>query len=366
MKMVPNCTLITSCFVLTKYNPSSRSIQETLKNIETLLYIPVFLVIYCDSSVIDDIKKIRDKKGYSHLTQYIETDFENIWAYQYVDKVKENRAKYHPTRDSRTCAESHLLCCNKFDFLLKTMEENPFHTDRFGWIDSNIGVNASKIARNYHINMLPDVLNNITDKFKIQILNVADKKYKDPAMKMEFYNQYRWVVCGSLFTTGKEVGIPILKRLNEIFIESTEAGYGHAEEMFFLEVLDEFYDSIDKSYGDYHHILNNFIQPTSDLLYTYMHIVKRYYDFGYYRECYDCSHYMIEYLKTVKEKVDYATYMMILLCYYSSAKEYKPNEVPRISNHITYLVSNYSEFAEEFNRYRYLHGINGFESAKIF
>lgn len=366
MKMVPNCTLITACFVLTKYNSSSRSREETIKNIETLLYIPVFLVIYCDSSVIDDIKQIRNKKGYNHLTHYVEMDFESIWAYQYVNKVKENRLKYHPTRDSRTCAESHLLCCNKFDFLLKTIQENPFHTDKFGWIDSNIGVNASKIARNYHINMLPDVLNNITDKFKIQILNVADKKYKDPAMKMEFYNQYRWVVCGSLFTTGKEVGIPILNRLNQIFIETTEAGYGHGEEMFFLEVLDEFYDSIDRSYGDYHHILNNFIQPKNDLLYTYIHIVRKYYEFGYYRECYDCSHYMIEYLKTVKEKVDYATYMMILLAYYASAKEYKPDETPRISNHIAYLVTNQPAFAEEFHRYRHLHGINGFESAKIF
>ena len=157
-----------------------------------------------------------------------------------------------------------------------------------------------------------------------------------------------------------------MKRLNEIFIETTEAGYGHGEEMFFLEVLDDFYESIDRSYGDYHHILNNFIQPKHDLLYTYMHIVKKYYDFGYYRECYDCSHYMIRYLKTVKANVDYATYMMILLCYYSSAKQYKPTEIPRISNHIAYLVSNYPEFAEEFHRYRYLHGINGFESVKIF
>jgi hypothetical protein len=292
-------------------------------------------------------------------------DFENIWTYKYVEKVKENRAKYHPTHDKRTCAESHLLCCNKFDFLLKTIESNPFHTDRFGWIDSNIGVSASKIARNYHINMLPDVLNNITDKFKIQILNVADKKYKMPEMKHEFYNQYRWVVCGSLFTTGKEVGIPIFNRLNEIFIETTNAGYGHAEEMFFLEVLDEFYDSIERSYGDYHHILNNFIQPKNDLLYTYIHIVKRYYDFGYYRECYDCCHHIISYLKTVNENVDYATYMMILLAYYTSATYHNPSEVPRIANHIAYLVSNEKPFAEEFHRYRHYYNINGFESAKI-
>jgi hypothetical protein len=143
--MVPNCTLVTSCFVLTKYNPHARSREETLKNIETLLYIPVFLVIYCDSSLINDIKQIRNKKGYNHLTKYIEMDFENIWTYQYVKKVEENRTKYYPTYDKRTCPESHLLCSNKFDFLLKTIHENPFHTDKFGWIDSFLSREGNNI-----------------------------------------------------------------------------------------------------------------------------------------------------------------------------------------------------------------------------
>ena len=363
--MVPNCTLVTACFLLTRYNPGCRSRETTIQNMETLLKIPVFLVIYCDSELVDDIRKIRKSHGYNHLTQYNVMNYEDIWAYQYVATVRSNRDKYYPTRDHRTCAESHLLCCNKFDFLLKTMESNPFHTDRFGWIDSNIGPNASKIAENYNKNMLIDVLNNISDKFKIQILNVVDKKYKNPEHWREYYNQYRWVVCGSLFTMSPSVGKPILARLNEVFIEHTMAGYGHAEEMFFLPVLDEFYDDFDRSYGDYKHILNNFIQPKMDLLYTYMNIVRQYANMGQYRECHDCCKHMIGYLKTVTENVDYASYMMILLTYYKAATYQSPEEIPKIANHIAYLVSDSNHFLEEFHRYKYIASIQNIESATL-
>ena len=365
--MIPNCTLVTSCFVLTKYNPNCRNLETTIKNMETLLQIPVFLMIYCDSVVVDDIRKIRNKYGYNHLTQYKVMNYEEIWAYQYVDTVKSNREKYHPTRDHRTCAESHLLCCNKFDFVLQTMESNPFHTDRFGWIDSNIGPNASKIAENYEQQpgILVDVLNNISDNFKIQVLNVVDKKYKNPEHWREYYNQYRWVVCGSLFTMSPTVGKPILERLNRVFIEHTAAGYGHGEEMFFLPILDEFYDDIDRSYGDYKHILNNFIQPKMDLLYTYMNIVRQYANMGQYRECYDCCKHMIRYMKTVTENVDYATYIMILLTYYKVALYHSPDEIPKIANHVAYLVSDNDSFHQEFHRYKYIASIQNIESATL-
>jgi hypothetical protein len=83
--------------------------------------------------------------------------------------------------------------------------------------------------------------------------------------------------------------IPVLNRLKEVFIETTMLGYGHTEEPLFLGVLDEFYDSIERSYGDYHHILNNFIRHTRGYQYIYDNLLKRYMNFGYFREGYDCS-----------------------------------------------------------------------------
>jgi hypothetical protein len=52
------------------------------------------------------------------------------------------------------------------------------------------------------------------------IANISSIKFIDKLdeNKHEYYNQYRWVVCGGFFTCGKEIGLKILSRLNNIFI----------------------------------------------------------------------------------------------------------------------------------------------------
>jgi hypothetical protein len=320
---------------------------------------------------------------YDAITKYIEIELEDLWSYQFLPQVKENRAKYWPTRDERTCAESHIICCNKFDFVLETISINPFNTTHFGWIDAYLGSPlmslketdrlkeahhvpqvhresplmslksqalketdrlkeahhvpqalhresplmslksqalketdrlkeaesqalhretpppaleaplqgthqgpSLRICENYTNTTVPRILRTIADEwnssqFHIQILNVCDKRFKEPQYKREYYNQYRWLVCGGFFVTSPEAGVPILSRLKEIFVETTMAGYGHGEEMFYLEVLDEYRDQIRGTYGDYGQMLDNFIYPTRNAEYIYHVIMANYQRYGY-------------------------------------------------------------------------------------
>ena len=324
----PNCTLVTACYDMHKYNPKCRTTAECLHLIDPLLQIPVYLVIYGCKTTMSAIRARRQK--YAAITKYIEIELEDLWSYQFLPQVKENRAKYWPTRDERTCAESHIICCNKFDFVLETMSINPFNTTHFGWIDAYLGssqvhresplMSLSKLAtsetdrlkeahhgpqalkeaplqgtlrppslricENYTNTTVPRILRTIADEwnssqFHIQILNVCDKRFKEPQYKREYYNQYRWLVCGGFFVTSQEAGVPILSRLKEIFVETTMAGYGHGEEMFYLEVLDEYKEQIRGTYGDYGQMLDNFIYPTRNAEYIYHVIMANYQRYGY-------------------------------------------------------------------------------------
>lgn len=340
----PNCTLVTACYDMHKYNPKCRTTAECLHLIDPLLQIPVYLVIYGSKTTMPAIRARRHK--YAAITKYIEIELEDLWSYQFLPQVKENRAKYWPTRDERTCAESHIICCNKFDFVLETISINPFNTTHFGWIDAYLGsplkppaleLQALKeahhvpqvhresplmslksqalketdrlkeahqtpdplalkeattrepslrICENYTNTTVPRILRTIADEwnssqFHIQILNVCDKRFKEPQYKREYYNQYRWLVCGGFFVTSPEAGVPILSRLKEIFVETTMAGYGHGEEMFYLEVLDEYQDQIRGTYGDYGQMLDNFIYPTRNAEYIYHVIMANYQRYGY-------------------------------------------------------------------------------------
>ena len=309
-----------------------------MNNMSALLATPCYLVIFTDSLLHGSIKELRDSYNLDHLTKYIVKEFNELNVSKYVDQVKSNRSRYHPTHDERTCAESHLICCSKFDFVLEAIEQNPFSTTKFGWIDSNIGPNFSKICINYKNNMLLRALENTTDKFHIQILNVNDKKYTNAEHLMEYYQQYRWVVCGSFFTTGRDVGIKILTDLNAAFVKHTNAGVGHGEEMLYLEILDTHYDSIQRTYGDYRTILNNFVSVTEYIHYIHEYIIRGNLSMGYNRECLDCCQALLTAYDKFELEIDYSRYFLILFDAYISSYYYDQPLARKIAHKIDNLI----------------------------
>jgi tetratricopeptide (TPR) repeat protein len=336
--MIPDCTLVTACFDLTKYNTHSRDLNDSLDKMSALLEVPCYLIIFTDNNFYEYIKNKRKNLNLENITHYIVTDVENIEAFKYVQFVKKNREKYHPTKDERTSSESHIVCCSKFELVLKSIKLNPFNTTKFGWIDSNIGINFSKICTNYKNNMLLDVLNKCSEnKFHLQILNVCNKDlYKEENLR-EYYRQYRWIVCGCLFITGKELGIKILNKLNNVFIKHTLHGYGHGEEMFYLEILDEYYNEIERSYGDYQHILNNFININVGLEYI-LNISNTYLMYKYYKECIDCCSKVIKRYENYEIEINYELYLKFLFNLYISLYYVDICEAKKISIKIKKLV----------------------------
>jgi hypothetical protein len=348
--MVPDCTLVTACYDLTKYNNKCRDKLATIKNMRSLLETPCYLIIFTDNYLYNVIHDIRNSYNLSHLTKYVISEITELDVYKFVDVVKINRIKYHPTKDDRTCAESHLICCSKFDFVLYAINNNPFHTSKFGWFDSNVGTNFSKICTNYKSNMLLRALTNATDKMHIQILNVVDKKYIQPKYLHEYYNQYRWVVCGSFFTVGKNIGIKIMNNLNNIFINTTCLGYGHGEEMFYLEILDKYYNDIVKSYGDYSDIINNFVHINNNIEYILNFIIKNYFSVGYHRECYDCCEKVLTSYDNYDIEMNVSQYFTVMFYYYMSSCYHNTEKSVYVANKIMKLVNENYDFKCEYEK----------------
>ena len=337
--MIPDCTLTTACFDLMKYNTHSRDINKAIENMNALLEVPCYLVIFTDTNLYNIIKNKRDELQLSLLTHYVVMDVEKLDVFKYKDIVTENRKKYHPTKDERTCPESHLVCSSKFELVLKTIELNPFNTSKFGWIDSNVGVNFSKICTNYKNNMLLNVLHKTNkNKFHLQILNVCDKKYTTEDNLKEYYSQYRWIVCGCLFITGKDIGVKMLTDLNNTFIKHTVAGYGHGEEMYYLEILDKYYNDIERSYGDYRHILNNFINLTTAFDYI-LDISTRYLQFSYYKECIDCCSKAVNAFENFNVEINYNCYYKYLFNMYVSTYYLNKENSKKIVDKIQMLIN---------------------------
>jgi hypothetical protein len=347
--MIPDCTLVTACFDLKKYNTQSRNVEESIFNMSSLLETPCYLIIFTDENLYPFIKNKRSEYNLDKLTHYIVIDVESLDTFKYLENVKKNREKYHPTKDIRTCPESHLVCCSKFEFVLKSIYLDPFKTTKFGWIDANIGINFSKICRKYQNNMLLNVLHNCSEnKFHLQILNVCDKTLIKEENLKEYYRQYRWVVCGCLFITGKEVGINVLNDLNNVFINHTLQGYGHGEEMFYLEILDKYYDDIERSYGDYQDILNNFLNITTSINVVF-HISKEYLKYSYHKECIDCCTKAIKQYENYNIEMNYTYYFNFLFNLYISLFYYDNNKAKEIFVKIKKIIQQNPYIYKEYS-----------------
>ena len=123
---------------------------------------------------------------------------------------------------------------------------------------------------------------------------------------------------------------------------TTEAGYGHGEEMFYLEVLDEFYEDIERSYGDYGQILNNFINISNNFYYVYSTILLPYMEHEYFQEAFDCATKMIYSIENhlLDEEMDYGLYISTLRSqYYSASKLQKHDFCETITKKMQHIAA---------------------------
>jgi hypothetical protein len=90
-------------------------------------------------------------------------------------------------------------------------------------------------------------------------------------------------------------------------VETTKQGFGHGEEMLYLEVLDEFSDDIARSYGDYGQILNNFLAPTRNAEYIFHTIIQNFKSAGYVREYEDACKALLSAAQNYWIDIDLAT-----------------------------------------------------------
>lgn len=347
---IPSCTVVTANFY---FNDETRPLARCFENMKKLLEMPCYLVIYSDSNLMSQIVEYRERAGLSHLTRFIEMPFEDFPTYSFRDKIIENRQKYWPTRDPRAGWESHLINCGKVKLLQRTMEQNPFTTKKFAWVDSNLGEDGKKIARNgltreNFLQLLRTCEADPDDSIRVQITNCTDKKFIKGWNRRAFYTCYRWVLAGALYVCGDDTQ-DILDAQFSVFLEDTENGFGHSDEMLWLGVLDKYYDRIKKGYGDYGDIIENFIHPVSNHRYIYHLILKRYLSFGYFREAYDCARKLLAtYPATIE--ANHELYFQILFSLYLATFHYRREEAGALIAKILESIKENSEIRKVYEK----------------
>ena len=254
-----NYTLVTAYFDLTKCPDASREIKERdgtyyLKYANGCLNLNYNMVIFCDPEYESSIWEKRPRHLH-YRTKVISVSFEDMKMTKYREKIVQNRIDHPYYFDNRNIPSYYLLCMARYDALKRVIEENPFNSTHFGWINICIERMGPKNLENLDL-----ALSQYRDKFSTCYIDYIPPHF---TLYLNDYYQYgRCSMCSGFFTGNKKYMYEFCDTIEEAFLNTLEKGYGHADEQLFLMVYYKKPELFEFYYGDYQQMITN---------YTYTH-----------------------------------------------------------------------------------------------
>jgi hypothetical protein len=309
-----NWTLVTAYFNLTKCPDASRKIMERdaayyMHHAISTLCLPYNLVVYCDEESLPIIREIRPPE-FDSRTVYKIRDFELLQFStcddvvtddrtfsQYREKIIQNRVEHPYQFDERNTASYYLFCLSRYLMLIETIDENPFNSTHFCWI--NFCIERMGYKNLVH---LPECLITNREKFSTCYIEyIPDWYIKDTA---RYYDRGIANMCSGFFTGNAYYMRTTCKYIIEKFLYYLELGYGHADEQLFSPVYFDHPELFDHYYGDYTEMITNYkyvyARPEEPL-----HIlIKNSFDCGDYARCLDGCRFLLRSLGLHKCRLD--------------------------------------------------------------
>ena len=329
---ISNWTLVTGYFNLTKCPDASKEIRERDANyyfshsIYTLM-LPYNLVIYCDEESLGKIQKIRpfwlrDKTQYyiynfnalcftSQESENKQKDNGRTFA-EYRLRIQENRINFPYHFDNRNTASYYLFCMSRYTIMKRTIEDNPFGSTHFCWInfciermgfknlvhlEEGLAVNRDKFSSCY-IDYIPETL----------IQNTA-----------EYYQWGRCSMCSGFFTGNAEYMYKVCDLIEDKFLYYLKLGYGHADEQLYSPVYFEKPELFEHYYGDYHQMVTNYkyiYDAPEPPIYNF---IRNSFQHGNYTKCFEACQFVFDSI-CLDKCVLYNEYLNELYSYYMKCK----------------------------------------------
>ena len=245
-------------------SPQTRPQSFYMENGRATLKLQNPMVIFCDSSTYNDIKKIRDEEVKDPLlTSYVQ---KNITEYDFYKEnwgiINENRTYSRGYKDpnERNTPSYCLLCMFKATAISIARQNNYYDTQYYAWIDFG----ASHVVRNFE-EFAPKMLNNPNQKISFCYIHYrGTDELKSMYNYLEFGGQCG--VAGTIYTVQKEYVYKFYKGMFSIFNEMVFHSVGHNDEQAMTYFYDRYPNRCTIYYGDYYSVLSNYHEPIDDYM----------------------------------------------------------------------------------------------------
>jgi len=259
-------TVLTMFFNLKQLKDASvqtRPQEFYIENGRETLKLQYPMIIFCDESTYDFLKKIRDEEVDSNLvkTEYIIKNFTEYEYYQNNwDIINENRKRsrgYKDPNDRNTVSYFLMGMFKPLAFLI-AKQKNFFNSTNYAWIDLGCNHIVRKLSE-----YAPKMLDTPNSKISACYIHYRSeneiKSYKD---YMEFGGK-----CG-IASTAYTVHTDYIDRyytsMFAIFYEMLHQGHGHTDETVMVYCYSRNPELFNIYYGDYYSVFTNYHHPIED------------------------------------------------------------------------------------------------------
>jgi hypothetical protein len=290
MSMTSDWTLVTAYFDLTKCPDASveirkRDAKHYIKFAKSTMALPYNLIVYCEESNLETLKAMRPVE-FQEKTKYLVRTFDEIYFKddkaknfaEYRKKIIDNRQRNPYVFDNRNTASYYLFCMSRYIMLREVIDENPFRSTHFAWINICIERMGMK-----NVELLDKALSVKRDKFSTCYIDYIPESIVNNTA--EYFKWGRCSMCSGFFTGNAEYMRKVCGKIEDKFLEYAEAGYGHADEQLYSPVYFENKELFEHYYGDYQQMITNYVEIHEAAEAPIYNFIRKSYKYGNFAKC---------------------------------------------------------------------------------
>lgn len=291
-------TLVTAYFDLTQNDDMNLSVRPKIyymNSSQATLSCPYNLVVYCDQGSLQQIKKLRPSYLESK-TQYIVLNFdelkftghsgyEDVNFQTYRNRVTQNRKEKPYQFDPRNNSSYYLFCMSRYLLLKRTIDNNPFNSTHFAWI--NICIERMGFKNLIH---LDEALSLHRNKFSTLYIDYLPRSFVEKTH--EYFRQGYCSMCSGFFTGNSKYMYQTCHAIEGQFLEYLEQGYGHADEQLYSPVYFKNPKLFEHYYGDYGEMIINYCYVYENPHGPLYRFIKNSFENKFYSKCFDSCQFL--------------------------------------------------------------------------
>jgi hypothetical protein len=248
-------TIVTAFFDL-GCNPRSKYLPEE-GSVPPVILLPFNMVLFTSPDLAEQFKRWREEAGLISKTKIIAMNFEDFPLYRYREKIRKNREGNKLYEGHRITPDAFVLYVSKFWMVEKVRTLDCFRSDFLMWLDFGSPSTIKDGFVSSDIKLL-EIMKQYRRKFSCLLLNWVDSRIVFD--NKEYYRRGGEYVCaGGLMTADIQHWEWMHKKIEQLFVETVEAGYGHADEQIIFRAFLENPEKFEIYFGDYPEIFDNYI-----------------------------------------------------------------------------------------------------------